>query len=307
MLKAAIRLECANGRFEPLLTMGQLRHFARMCENHSGEASIDNTHFRCMEDKKSNTIFEIFYHEATLIFEPENWTAPDKAQMLDWVNRFKGNSSSDFGKGSLLVFREHLSPLDVYKYLAGRFGPPNGFQTFIKKQNDSDNLIHWDFIIMAGEHRIWFQGGNRDVHVGITGKEMRPTEWVKFARNLKSDFGRCGGEMATVGKQLQKWTIVSNRFSLIADVCAEHHEVLIKNQGIPDFKPPKRTTGRGIKRYVKKIEGIGERASQLFNSSICLSYCQIWCLRIVGHAAIWPGFVVSIPSLNVTPVMTLAR
>ncbi len=38
-----------------------------------------------------------------------------------------------------------------------------------------------------------------------------------------------------------------------------------------------------------------------------MSYCQIWCLRIVGHAAIWSGFVVSIPSLNVTPEMTFAR
>ena len=37
------------------------------------------------------------------------------------------------------------------------------------------------------------------------------------------------------------------------------------------------------------------------------SYCQIWCLRISGHAAIWLGLVVSIPSLNETPVMTLAR
>jgi putative transposase len=37
------------------------------------------------------------------------------------------------------------------------------------------------------------------------------------------------------------------------------------------------------------------------------SYCQIWCLRLFGHAAIWPVSVVSIPSLNVTPVMTLAR
>jgi DNA polymerase V len=37
------------------------------------------------------------------------------------------------------------------------------------------------------------------------------------------------------------------------------------------------------------------------------SYCQIWCLRVLGHAAIWLGLVVSIPSLNVTPVMTLAR
>jgi hypothetical protein len=39
----------------------------------------------------------------------------------------------------------------------------------------------------------------------------------------------------------------------------------------------------------------------------CLSYCQIWCLRLVGHAAIWSGVVASIPSLNLTPVMTLAR
>jgi len=36
------------------------------------------------------------------------------------------------------------------------------------------------------------------------------------------------------------------------------------------------------------------------------SYCQIWCLRAVGHAAIWSSLV-SIPSLNLTPVMTLAR
>ena len=37
------------------------------------------------------------------------------------------------------------------------------------------------------------------------------------------------------------------------------------------------------------------------------SYCQIWCLRVFGHAATWPFGVVSIPSLNATPVMTLAR
>jgi hypothetical protein len=37
------------------------------------------------------------------------------------------------------------------------------------------------------------------------------------------------------------------------------------------------------------------------------SYCQIWCLRFSGHAAIWSFCVSSIPSLNLTPVMTLAR
>jgi ABC-type spermidine/putrescine transport system permease subunit II len=38
-----------------------------------------------------------------------------------------------------------------------------------------------------------------------------------------------------------------------------------------------------------------------------LSYCQIWCLRLVGHAAILLGLMASIPFLNVTPVMTFAK
>lgn len=128
-----------------------------------------------------------------MIFEPENWKAPNKDQLLAFVDGGKDNSH--LGKGSWLVFRRHLSPLAVYKYLVARFGPPNGFQTFIKKQNDSDNLFHWDFVIVAGDSRIWFLGGNRDVHVAISNKKMKPTEWVKFARNLKADFGRCGKEM----------------------------------------------------------------------------------------------------------------
>ena len=37
------------------------------------------------------------------------------------------------------------------------------------------------------------------------------------------------------------------------------------------------------------------------------SYCQIWCLRFLGQAAIWPVLVVSIRSFNLMPAMTLAR
>jgi hypothetical protein len=60
-----------------------------------------------------------------------------------------------------------------------------------------------------------------------------------------------------------------------------------------------------------KIEEIKKSSNstevkQIFET-LSMSYCQIWCLRVVGHAAIWSGFVVSIPSLNVTPVMTFAR
>lgn len=208
------------------------------------------------------------YCEELLIFEPENWEVPDKDQWLGFFNHDKDQLHRNHG--SWLVFRKHLSPLVVYKYLVARFGPPNGFQTFIKKQRDSDNLFNWDFLITAGDHRIWFQGGNRDVHVAITNKKLRPTEWVKFVTNLKVDFAQYGREMADVGKRLQKWMVVSNKFALIADACAEHHEVLHDNQKPPNFKPPKRTSKRGINQYHKRVRGISERANRVFNSSICL-------------------------------------
>jgi hypothetical protein len=48
-------------------------------------------------------------------------------------------------------------------------------------------------------------------------------------------------------------------------------------------------------------------ALQLTDNPRFWSYCQIWCLRVFGHAAIWPVSVASIPFLNVTPVMTLAK
>ena len=47
--------------------------------------------------------------------------------------------------------------------------------------------------------------------------------------------------------------------------------------------------------------------NQIVFTQMLKSYCQIWCLRLLGHAAIWPVLVVSIPSLNLTPVITLAR
>ena len=204
------------------------------------------------------------------IFIPESWTAMDRASLLAFLHRISGDGARKKGNGGILVFRKYLSPLDLYKYLVGRFGRPNGVQTIFKKQQDSDNLFHWDFLVQAGPHHIWFQGGNRDVHVMIFDKKMKPREWVWFANNIKSDFARVSAEIASVGEKIEKWSIISNRFLLIADVCAEHHEILMDNIGEPDFAPPKRNNERGIRRYIKKINDIGQRANRLFNSSLCL-------------------------------------
>ena len=139
-----------------------------------------------------------------------------------------------------------------------------------KKSHDSDNLFHWDYLLKSGDAWIYIQGGNRDVHVAIFGKPMSPKNWVKFARALKGDFGRCGREMAAVGATVKKWSIVSNRFALIADACAGFHEVLTDEQDAPDFAPGKRRSEAGIKRYYKHIEKIGKRADRVFSASLSL-------------------------------------
>lgn len=203
-----------------------------------------------------------------MIFTPEKWEKPTPDEMLGYLDRQKAPKGKP--TGSILVFRKHLSPLAVYKYLVARFGPPYGFQTFAKKPGDSDNLIHWDYLIKAGSNMIWIQGGNRDVHIHVAGKVMKPNDWVKFAKALKGDFARCSTDMAKVGSTLEKWTIVSNRFAMIADACAGFHDVLTDDMDEPDFTPRKRTSEAGIKRYQRQIRQMGQRADRLFSASLSL-------------------------------------
>lgn len=206
----------------------------------------------------------------TYIFTPEQWALVDQKALASFFKDISNESPHSVRRGSRLIFRKHLSPLSIYKYLVGRFGRPNGLMTFLKNQNDSDNLFHWDFLIQAGDHKIWIQGGNRDVHVTITGKKMTAADWVKFVNCLKADFSRCGSEMSRIANRLEKWNLVSNRFALIADACAEHHSVLLENADQPDFVPHKRTTERGIKKYTRQIKTVAHRANALFNSSLSL-------------------------------------
>ncbi|SLN74653.1 hypothetical protein ROJ8625_04074 [Roseivivax jejudonensis] len=202
-----------------------------------------------------------------MIFEPEHWEKPSPREMLDFMDRPKTTGKPS---GSMLVFRKQLSPLSVYKYLVARFGQPYGFQTMAKKPHDSDNLFHWDYLLRAGEAWIYLQGGNRDVHVAVFGRRMSSKNWVKFAKALKVDFRRCGSKMAAVGATLEKWSVVSNRFALIADTCAGFHEILTDEQDLPDFTPGKRRSDAGIKRYSKQVEKIGKRADRVFGASLSL-------------------------------------
>jgi hypothetical protein len=78
----------------------------------------------------------------------EAWRAFNKQEMRDYLAEMSSGAAKRKGISrykSLLVVREHLSPVDVYCYLKARFGEPKGFQTFLR-DDSSDNWIHWDLI-----------------------------------------------------------------------------------------------------------------------------------------------------------------
>lgn len=81
---------------------------------------------------------------------------------------------------SLFVNGGRLSPLSLYCYLKGRFGPPNGFQMAFKKEKDSDNLIHWHYHIVSGPESLQILGMN--TRVEFWSNTQKPT-WTVTGKN----------------------------------------------------------------------------------------------------------------------------
>ena len=85
----------------------------------------------------------------------KTWRIYTKEELLAYVEKLqaKYSTSAKRGKGKkrgdILAIRDKISTVDMYCYLKARFGEPNGFQTFLAK-DDSDNWIHWDYNLKAG-------------------------------------------------------------------------------------------------------------------------------------------------------------
>jgi hypothetical protein len=122
-------------------------------------------------------------------------------------------------KRSNLVLQETVSPFDAYAYLHARFGPPNGLQTLLAK-DDSDNLFHWDYYLKAGDQDLKFVGASEEVHVWFD-VDVSDKECVEFIAALRRDFGRVGKEKGRFAAGLEKWSIFPNQYLSIASRCAD--------------------------------------------------------------------------------------
>jgi hypothetical protein len=160
-------------------------------------------------------------------FDPETWRTFTKEEMLAYLDRMKRKPKRRKKKGQRkgsLVLQQTVSPFDAYTYLHGRFGPPNGMQTFLAK-DDSDNLFHWDYNLRAGKKELIFIGASEEVHVWFD-DDISDADCLRFIENLKADFGRVSAEKGRFARTLERWTIFPNQYLAIANRCGELYETI---------------------------------------------------------------------------------
>lgn len=112
---------------------------------------------------------------------------------------------------------DELKPSDVYCYFYAKFGTPNGLQNFLRNDT-SDNLIHWEWVLEYENKYIFIQGMNLRTEVVFLGnwefsKDLNSGEHINnFIEVIKNDFSKYGKKMSQVRKALEDWDIFVNPY-----------------------------------------------------------------------------------------------
>ena len=121
----------------------------------------------------------------------------------DILSRMKTEDRPRFGVRMCLT--NEIKPADLFCYLAARFGIPNGIQNLLRS-DDSDNLIHWEWTLSAGDGLFNIQGMNFRTEIWLLGfKEAGENDMGELVTQIRNDFANYGPEMSKVRKSLEHW------------------------------------------------------------------------------------------------------
>lgn len=195
------------------------------------------------------------------------WRAATPKEMLAFLKRTRPAAPPPRGRTRSLVIRDRLRPVDLYAYLRVRFGRPNGFQNLLRK-DDSDNLIHWDFNIRAGDEDVYFAGAAREVQVMLT-EALTPNGWRDLIVGLQAEFARLGRDKSEMMRTFEKYVVFHNKFAALADICADLHAKIVD---APAYKPFElKVPRRNSKAPAPPRQDVSERAAELYAACAQLS------------------------------------
>jgi hypothetical protein len=194
-----------------------------------------------------------------------SWRIPTKEELC----AFMVADARSKRKRSVLAVRHHLSPVDVYCYLKARFGEPNGFQNFLRRDT-SDNYIHWDYNLKAGDEDVYIYGMSREIHF-VVSEKVTDENWRDLILGIKADYKRVASEKSGVFKSLAQWVTFPNRFVEIAAVCADMHTDIVDNIGGFQIWKSASGTKKKVREQHSILKRLTERASHVHRSCLQLS------------------------------------
>lgn len=136
----------------------------------------------------------------------ESFPLEDFLNLLDQKDRPNFNTK--------WVLKNEIRPVDIYCYLSARFGAPNGIQSLLRK-NDTDNLIHWDWILRSGTRIVMILGLNFRTEISISGDPLEESGKEQFIQETKGHFSELGAEMGRIRKSLEHWIEFVNPYQRI--------------------------------------------------------------------------------------------
>jgi len=144
----------------------------------------------------------------TLLINLDDFTAPSPKEIVEWLKKRPQGS----GLG-VWTIRDEVSAADLYVYLYAKFGPPNGIQNLLRN-DDSDNLIHWDWTLHHNQGLLIFLGMSlrTEVHF-VGGWDFQKLERDQLIRFIKGDFAKYGKEMSKLRREvLEDWETFLNPY-----------------------------------------------------------------------------------------------
>ncbi len=195
----------------------------------------------------------------------ETWRASTRTEVAEFLDASKKSKER---KRETLAVRTKLRPVDVYAYLRARFGEPNGFQNFLRKEDDSDNIVHWDFQLKAGNEDVYICGHLREVHL-IVLEKLTDEEWKELINAIKADFSRVAKDKSAIVKSFEKYILFQNKYSAIAGLCADLHASILDAPGPVDAIYPSESK-ESLDESRKSMEERSKRIEKLFGDCLKL-------------------------------------
>jgi hypothetical protein len=182
------------------------------------------------------------------------------------TSKNKAHPSSRRSGISVLAVRENLAPVDVYCYLKARFGEPNGFANRLRAQH-SDNLVHWEFLLKAGDDDVLITGWIRQVRIMVP-VHMTDQDWMGLILAIKGDYKRVGRKKSSILRSLEHWVIFPNRYIAIADLCADLHAKISDNKArLGNYKP----SSRRFRGDSRRFETLARERMKLYQNCLQLA------------------------------------